>query len=105
MPFYGFAGECIQAEGVITLLVTIGMTPHQICKMVDFLVIDKHSSYNAIIGRPTPNAIKAVILTYHLMMKFLTESSMGILQGDQTYARECYAMSAVELAKKADPQG
>lgn len=70
IPLYDFAGECVRAEGMITLPVTIGTTPHQLNRMVDFLIVDEQLSYNAIIGKPTLNAIKAVVLTYHLKMKF-----------------------------------
>lgn len=96
MPFYGFIDECVQAEKVITLLVTIGATPHQLSRLVDFLVINKHLLYNAIISRATLNAIKAIVSTYHLMIKFLIEDEIGTLQGDQTHARICYTMSVVE---------
>ena len=78
-PLYGFFGECFQAEGMITLPVMIGTTHHQIRRMIDFLVVDKHSLYNSIIGGSTLNAIKAIISTYHLMMKFSTENGIGTL--------------------------
>ena len=48
----------------------MGTHPTQITKMVDFLFVDYPSSYNAILGRPTPNRFKAIILTYYLKVKF-----------------------------------
>ncbi|KAJ0962231.1 hypothetical protein J5N97_030059 [Dioscorea zingiberensis] len=48
------------------------------------------SSYNVILGRPTLNALKAVISTYHLLLKFPTESGSGEVRGDQPLARQCY---------------
>lgn len=69
------------------------------------MVVDKRSSYNTIISRLTLNAIKTVVSTYHLMLKFMTESGMGTLQGDQIDARQCYSMSAIECSKKNDQEG
>ena len=57
---------------------------------VTFLVVDYSSIYNAILGRLTLNSWKAVTLTYHLMIKFLTEYRVGEVRGDQMGARECY---------------
>ncbi|GMN28351.1 hypothetical protein TIFTF001_051655 [Ficus carica] len=89
-PLYGFAGECVKAEGVITLPVTMGEDLAQITRMVNFLVVDRPSVYNAIIGRPTLNAMRAVTSTYHLMMKFPTENGIGVVVGSQKEARICY---------------
>ena len=89
-PLYGFAGECVRAEGVITLPVTMGEDLAQITRMVNFLVVDRPSVYNAIIGRPTLNAMRAVTSTYHLMMKFPTENGIGVVIGSQKEARICY---------------
>ena len=53
-------------------------------------MVDCSSSYNAIIGRPTLNSWKAVISTYHVLVKFPTEHEVGQVQGDQQAVRECY---------------
>ncbi|GMN33966.1 hypothetical protein TIFTF001_044856, partial [Ficus carica] len=89
-PLYGFAGECVRAEGVITLPVTMGEDLAQITRMVNFLVVNRPSVYNAIIGRPTLNAMRAVTSTYHLMMKFPTENGIEVVVGRQKEARICY---------------
>jgi hypothetical protein len=48
--------------------------------MIDFLVVDAPSAYNAILGRGTLNAIGAVVSTSHLMMKFIpTEAGVGVV--------------------------
>ncbi|KAL5548398.1 hypothetical protein UlMin_003629 [Ulmus minor] len=57
---------------------------------VDFVLVDCPSPYNAIIGRPTLNKIRAVTSTYHLLVKFPTVGGIGILRGDQTESREIY---------------
>ncbi|KAL5545680.1 hypothetical protein UlMin_005367 [Ulmus minor] len=57
---------------------------------VDFVLVDCPSPYNAIIGRPTLNKIRAVTSTYHLLVKFPTVGGIGILRGDQTESRDIY---------------
>ncbi|KAL5575126.1 hypothetical protein UlMin_016825 [Ulmus minor] len=57
---------------------------------MDFVLVDCPSPYNAIIGRPTLNKIRAVTSTYHLLVKFPTVGGIGILRGDQTESREIY---------------
>ena len=39
-------------------------------KIVDFLFVDYPLSYNVILGQPTLNRFKALILTYYLRVKF-----------------------------------
>uniref|UniRef100_A0A2N9ITY0 Retrotransposon gag domain-containing protein n=1 Tax=Fagus sylvatica TaxID=28930 RepID=A0A2N9ITY0_FAGSY len=51
------------------------------------------TAYNAIIGRPTLNRLRAVTSTYHLLLKFPTEHGIGEVRGDQVAARECYLAS------------
>ena len=57
---------------------------------VNFLVVDYSSAYNAIIGRPTLNALRATTSIYHLLVKFSTEYNVGEAIGDQATSRECY---------------
>ena len=80
----------VQPVGTVTLPMVVGAYPQQITKDMNFLVVDCSSSYNAIIGRPTLNSLKAVTSTYHLSIKFPTEYGVGQVQGDQLAARECY---------------
>ena len=53
---YGFGGVRVYAEDAIQLLVTFGQHPTQVTQVVDLLLVDQTSAYNAIIGRPTLNA-------------------------------------------------
>ena len=92
-PLYGFGGERIYAEGAIQLPVTFGVHPAKVTQMVDFLLVDQPSTYNAIIGRPTLNALRAVVSTYHLAMKFPAGEQVGEVRGNQAESRECYSMS------------
>ena len=45
---YGFTGDSVTPMGVITLPMTVGEYPRQSCVMVDFLVIDQPSAFNAV---------------------------------------------------------
>jgi hypothetical protein len=58
-----------------------------------FLMIDRPSAYNAILGRTTLHDLKAVTSTPHLSMKSSTEEGVGVEKGNQWMARECYNTS------------
>ena len=48
-------------------------------------------AYNLILGRPTLNESKAVIVPSLMLVKFeKDDGSVGTLRGDQKAARECY---------------
>ncbi|KAL5565983.1 hypothetical protein UlMin_029147 [Ulmus minor] len=86
----GFTGDNISSEGILNLPVELGSSPCQHIQAVDFVLVDCPSPYNAIIGRPTLNKIRAVTSTYHLLVKFPTVGGIGIPRGDQTESREIY---------------
>ena len=81
-PLVGFEGTKVYPLGVVILLVMVGDYPQQITKDATFLVVDCSSAYNAILIRPTLNSWKAVISTYHLMIKFPTKYKVGEVRGD-----------------------
>ena len=90
----GFTNHTARAEGLITLDVRLGEEPHTAERKVTFVVMNIESSYNAILGRPTLNALQAAISTYHLTMKFPSDDgAVGRCRADQKSARECYANS------------
>ena len=89
-PLVGFRGTRVYPLGAVTLSVTVGDYPQQITKDVTFLVVDCSSTYNAILGRPTLNSWKAVVSTYHLMIKFPTDYGVGELCGNQVATCDCY---------------
>uniref|UniRef100_A0A2N9FQW8 Uncharacterized protein n=1 Tax=Fagus sylvatica TaxID=28930 RepID=A0A2N9FQW8_FAGSY len=92
-PLVGFTGDKICPVGIVTLPIMVGTHPKTVSKTVDFLVVNCPSAYNAIIGRPTLNRLRAVTSTYHLLLKFPTEHGIGEVRGDQVAARECYLAS------------
>lgn len=77
---YGFARDCVRAAGMIDLPATIGDGADKVTVMVEFIVVDKPSVYNIILGIPTFNALKAVVSTYHLAIKFPTPTGVGIIK-------------------------
>jgi hypothetical protein len=93
LPLVSFTGEQVPTMGMISLPITCGTLPKDSTVMVDFLVIDRPSAYNAIIGWPALNKLKAITSTYHLMMNFPTKNRIGELKGDRVVARRCYNVS------------
>ncbi|XP_022152029.1 uncharacterized protein LOC111019838 [Momordica charantia] len=90
-PLVGFSGESITPEGCIDLPVTFGQDKTQVTKMAEFVVIDGRSAYNAIFGRPIIHSFRAVPSTLHQVLKYSTPHGVGIVRGEQTASRECYA--------------
>ncbi|KAK2997388.1 hypothetical protein RJ639_024788, partial [Escallonia herrerae] len=58
--------------------------------MLDFVVVRVPSAYNAILGWIAHNQLKAVVLTYHMKIKFPIEHGVGEVKGDQVVAPQCY---------------
>jgi len=61
--------------------------------VIDFLVVDYPSAYNAILERPVLNRLREATSTYHLLMQFLTDKGIREVKGDQVAARKCYMAS------------
>lgn len=73
----GFTGDAVQPMGSITLPISVGTDLYVATVMTEFLVVRTRSAYNAIIGRPTLNALKAITSSYHLKIKFPTGEVRG----------------------------
>ncbi|XP_022843439.1 uncharacterized protein LOC111366994 [Olea europaea var. sylvestris] len=86
-PLQGFGGGVITPEGVVELPLTLGSGQKQVTEMTSFQVVRVSMAYNAILGRPLLNKIKAIVFTFHLAMKFPTSNGVGVVRGDQTAAR------------------
>ncbi|RRT36443.1 hypothetical protein B296_00049258 [Ensete ventricosum] len=67
--------------------------------MVVFMVVDLPSTYNAIIGQPMLNKLRAIVSTFHGSMKFPTSTRVGEARGDPRESRRCY-LTATTLPKK-----
>ena len=72
----------------------MGECPIESCIMVDFLVINQTSAFNAGLGRLSLKTLKAITRIYHFLMKFPTPK-----RGNQEEARRCYNQ-AVRSASK-----
>ncbi|XP_022880891.1 uncharacterized protein LOC111398189 [Olea europaea var. sylvestris] len=86
-PLQGFGGGVITPEGVVELPLTLGSGQKQVTEMTSFQVVRVLMAYNAILGRPLLNKIKAIVSTFHLAMKFPTSNGVGVVRGDQIAAR------------------
>ncbi|GAV81058.1 hypothetical protein CFOL_v3_24517, partial [Cephalotus follicularis] len=99
-PLLGFAGEIVNPLGSIDLSVVAGTTPRQTQVQMTFLVIDRLSPYNAIIGHPGLNLMEAIVSTRHLLMKLPTRFGVGEARGDPQVARQCYKTAIADRGKE-----
>ena len=67
-PIFGLSGNATMTLGSIDLVVKAG----SVTKVTEFLVIDRPTSYNAIVGTPWLNSMRAIPSTFHLCLKFPT---------------------------------
>ncbi|XP_018479333.2 uncharacterized protein LOC108850265 [Raphanus sativus] len=86
-PLVGLSGEPTIASWSISFAVKAGMTE----KLTEFLVVDLPSSYNAIMGTPWINSMRAVQSTYHLCLKFPTPHGIETIWGNPRMSRICLA--------------
>ncbi|XP_022891846.1 uncharacterized protein LOC111406696 [Olea europaea var. sylvestris] len=93
----GFGRGVITPESVVELPLTLGSGQKQVTEMTSFQVVHVSMAYNAILGRPLLNKIKAIVSTFHLAMKFPTSNGIGVMRGDQTAARQCYVANIREI--------
>ncbi|KAF8100735.1 hypothetical protein N665_0218s0073 [Sinapis alba] len=68
-----------------------------ITRIVDFIVIYRPLSFNAILGIPWLYNMKAVPSTYHQCLKFSTPRRTENVQGSQKSSRTCYLASFKDL--------
>ncbi|KAL2236241.1 UNVERIFIED_CONTAM: Retrovirus-related Pol polyprotein from transposon opus [Sesamum indicum] len=92
-PLVGFGGGEVASLGTVNLPASLGEEPKRKTLMVKFLVVDMPFAYNVILGRPGLNSFRAVVSTYHLKMKFPTQSGIGEVVCDQIEAKRCYNLS------------
>ncbi|XP_057250029.1 uncharacterized protein LOC130591124 [Beta vulgaris subsp. vulgaris] len=104
-PIIGFGGGVIHPMGTVTLPVRVGDKEAARTLFVKFLVVRNLTAYNVILGRPTLNYIKAVIVTHLMLMKFECDGGqIGSLYGDQQAARECYLTTLRPSSWKEKPE-
>ncbi|XP_064950491.1 uncharacterized protein LOC135604768 [Musa acuminata AAA Group] len=96
----GFTGDSISPLGAITLPLTLEVPPRSKTVMTTFLVVDLPTTYNAILGRPNLNKVRAVVSTYYQTIKFPTHAGVGEVTGSPRESRRCY-LTVVSLHKRA----
>ena len=89
----GFSEERVLPLGSTQLVLTLGDPPCQATITIRFLIVDAPLAYNMLLGRPSLNIIRAIPSAYHMVVKFLTANGVGMVQGNQCKARECYLAS------------
>jgi hypothetical protein len=83
----GFGGKQIIALGKITVSVTFSYVHNTRTEQVLFDIVDMEYPYNAIIGRGTLNAFKAILHPTYLCMKIPSEQGPIAMHGSQEAAR------------------
>jgi hypothetical protein len=86
-PLCGFGGRQIVALGKITMPVSFGFVHNTRTEQVVFDIVDMEYPYNAIIGRGTLNAFKAILHPAYLCMKIPSEQGPIAVHGSQEAAR------------------
>ncbi|XP_019267543.1 PREDICTED: uncharacterized protein LOC109244842 [Nicotiana attenuata] len=83
---FNMAGETTKGE--ITLPVNVSGT----VRNTKFHVIEVDMRYNALLGRPRIHNMRAIPSTLHQKIKFSTEDSIKMVQGEQHAAKEMFAV-------------
>ena len=99
-PIYGFANQPINIKGLIMLPMVLGQGDNKVTILVDFLVVDLLSTYNAIFGRPLMKWTSMVIAVYCLTVKFPTPTGVGYVKIDQATTRQCHIQS-LQLSRQS----
>ncbi|XP_022853432.1 uncharacterized protein LOC111374911 [Olea europaea var. sylvestris] len=74
-----------------------GSSPRKVMQITTFEVVRTSMAYNAILGRPLLNRIRAIVSTFHLAMTFPTTNGIEVVRGNQTVARQCYVTSVRKI--------
>ncbi|XP_021744646.1 uncharacterized protein LOC110710628 [Chenopodium quinoa] len=99
-PLVGFGGNVIHPVERIDLPVRFGQKGEGRDMVVRFLVVKELTGYNVILGRPTLNAAKAVIVPHLMLLKFeRTDGKISTIQGSQKMAKECNQLAVKPTAR------
>lgn len=78
-PLINFVGETTDTIGYAHLLTTFKDKKVSKSIMIKYLIVNACTSYNAFIGPLSLNELGAIISTFHLRIKFLSENGMIIV--------------------------
>ncbi|KAF2604216.1 hypothetical protein F2Q70_00027056 [Brassica cretica] len=96
-PIFGLSGDATMTLASIDLVVKAG----NVIKVTKFLVIDRPTSYNAIVGTPWLNSMRAIPSTFHLCLKFPTPRGVETIQGDRRMSQSIRFHESSHKAKAA----
>ncbi|XP_021739691.1 uncharacterized protein LOC110706082 [Chenopodium quinoa] len=83
-PLVGFGGGVVHPIGQVNLPVRLGERGEGRHMVICFLVVEELTAYNMILGRPTLNDSKAVIIPSLMLLKFeKDDKTVGSIRGDQ----------------------
>jgi len=91
---YGFARDQVEVRGYLELITTFtdGSASHK--ENIMYLVVNAHSAYNILLGKPALNRLSGVSSTRHMKMKLPDLSGRVIvITSDQQEAKRCYESS------------
>ena len=89
-PLIGFGENQVIPLETIVLPVRVGERNENRTMPIRFTVVDLTFPYNAIMGLPLINKIKAAIFPHQLLLQFeQDDGQVGILKGDKVMARQC----------------
>ena len=79
--------------------ITLPVKARPIIQQVLFSIVEDLGTYNAIVGQAWLHAMKAVPLTYHQTISYLTSAGQIDLLSSQLAAHKCYQLSVQERKK------
>lgn len=85
-----FEGHVVYPKRMITLMTTIGKFSKSQTIHVNFTVVKTDTPCNMLLGRPTPNVLRAIFSIYHLSLKFPTPNGVAKITSNVREATECY---------------
>ncbi|XP_021776350.1 uncharacterized protein LOC110740180 [Chenopodium quinoa] len=105
-PLVRFGGGVVHPIGQVDLPVRLGEKGEGRHMVIRFLVVEERTAYNMILGRPTLNDSKAVIVPSLMFLKFeKDDKTVGSIRGDQRMARECYLTDIKTTVTSDGPTG
>ena len=97
-PLLSFEGKTVTPKGTIRLPIQADSDVVE----VDFIVVDAYSPYTAIVARPWLHALRAVLLTLHLKVKYPLGGRVKEVIGNQVTAWQCI-VSAISRRPNSEP--